>query len=353
MRPADLALHPSPWLKTLGPCGDVVFSTRIRLARNVEGYPFPARLKEPDPRREFEARLAGWLGEARPAEDLHYWNLDGLKPIERLLLMERHLISRELAQGDGDRGVCFSSAEQISIMTNEEDHLRIQVIRPGLAIDEALAMAIEIDRKLETRIPYAFDDQLGYLTACPTNVGTGLRISVMMHLPGLVLGEQMDKVFNAASRVGLAVRGSHGEGSKAVGDVVQISNQHTLGRTEEEIAEVVRAIVAKIVDYERGVRQHLLEESRARLEDKIWRSVGVLRTARLVGSEESQSLLSAVRLGISMKLYGDLRIGDLNELLVLTQPGHLQAIRGKEIRADDRDAVRATLLRERFKAESN
>jgi protein arginine kinase len=352
MNPSEFARRAAPWLKVFGPSGDVVLSSRVRLARNVEGHPFPARLPAPL-RRELEARLAAWISETRAVEDPHYWNLEQLPAVDRMVLLERHLISRELAQGSGERGVTVSGTEQTSVMTNEEDHIRIQVMRPGLDLEAALASAQEVDRRLESRVPYAFDEDFGFLTACPTNVGTGLRVSAMLHLPGLVLGEQIEKVFQSASRVGLTVRGFHGEGTKAAGDVLQISNQHTLGRTEEEILGAVRTMAEKIVEYERGVRTHLVEKSRTRVEDKVMRSLGLLRYARRVSSDESLNLLSAVRFGISTKLFGDLKLGDLNELLVLTQPGHLQALRGQEIRSEDRDVLRAQLLRERFKPEAN
>lgn len=352
MQPADLPFHAGEWLRTTGPDADVVLSTRVRLARNVEGYAFPHRIA-PDARRDLELRLHQWITEASLASEVRYWNIESLPALTRQMLRERHLISRELAEAEGDRGVSFVPTEVVSVMTNEEDHIRIQVVRPGYELDEAFAVAREVDRKIETRVPYAWHDRYGFLTACPTNVGTGLRISVMLHLPALVLMDQMEKVFQAAGKVGLTVRGFYGEGTKATGDVIQVSNQHTLGRSEEEILDTLRNMVPKIVEYERGVRQQLLAEKRIVVEDKVWRSMGTLRYARRLTSDETMALLSAIRLGINLKLVPGIRMGDVNELFVITQPGHLQALKGRELQPDDRDTVRASLLRERFKPESN
>jgi len=352
VEPADFALRAGQWLLSSGPNSDVVLSTRVRLARNVEGYAFPSRIS-PDTKTELENQLCEWIRRADVGVPIQYLNLSGIGTLSRQMLMERHLVSRELVQGEGDRGVAFAQTEFVSIMTNEEDHLRIQIIRPGQTLDGALQQAVEIDRKLEALIPYAYSEQYGYLTACPTNVGTGLRISVMMHLPALVFLDQMDKVFQAASKVGLAVRGFYGEGTKAVGDVIQISNQRTLGQSEAEILQTLANMVPKIVDYERGVRTHLVNDQRMVLEDKIWRAMGALRYARKMTSEETLNHLSAIRLGIDLKLLPGLAMSDVNELFVITQPAHLQAQKGRELSPDDRDVARANLLRDRFKPESN
>lgn len=352
MEPSDLAIRAGQWLRVPGPDSDVVLSTRIRLARNVEGYAFPGRIA-PDARRELETQLRVWIEGADLNDAVRYCNLLSVNDLTRQMLAERHLVSRELVNGEGDRGVSFAHSEFVSIMTNEEDHVRIQVIRSGQSLDEAMEQAVEVDRKLEGKIPYAWSNQYGYLTACPTNVGTGLRISVMMHLPALVLMEQMDKVYQAASKVGLTVRGFYGEGTKAIGDVIQISNQQTLGRSEVEILETLGNMVPKIVEYERGVRTHLVNEKRVTLEDRVWRSMGTLRYARKLTSEETLNLLSAVRLGINLKLLPNISVGEVNELFVITQPAHLQAQKGRRLGPDDRDVARATLLRERFKPESN
>jgi protein arginine kinase len=336
----------------MGPDADVAMSTRIRLARNVDGYAFPGFIAE-DKRKELEAKLKAWIGKARVAEAVEYQNVNALPSLQRTLLVEKHLISRELANGTGERGVTFGQDDLLSVMTNEEDHLRIQVLRTGLKLRDAFTSIREIDQKLEKIVPYAYSDQFGYLTACPTNCGTGMRISVMLHLPTLVLMNQIQKVFQAATKVGLTVRGFYGEGTNASGDFFQISNQHTLGKTEDEILGIVERIVTKIVEYERGVRKHLVESNRMVLEDKVWRSLGVLRYARKLTSEEAMELLSAVRLGVTMNLVPGLNIADVNELFVLTQPAHLQALKGRALEAPERDVARANLVRDRLKPELN
>jgi protein arginine kinase len=348
----DLATHAGLWLRSAGPDSDVVLSTRIRLARNVEGFSFPSRIK-PAVRADLETILRRWIEAAGVADGGCYWNLGTLDDIGRQLLMERHLVSRELVIAEGHRGVTFAPHERLSIMTNEEDHLRIQVIRPGQCLEESLTQAIEIDRALENHIPYAFSESYGYLTSCPTNVGTGLRISVMLHVPCLVLAKQIDRLLKSMARVGLTVRGFYGEGSKSEGDIIQISNQHSLGRSEAELLGTLENMISKVVEYERGVRTRLFHDDRTTMEDRAWRAMGTLRYARRMSSDEAFQHLSAVRLGINLQMFPGLAVGDVNELLVITQPAHLQTSKGRELRPLDRDQARASLLRERFKPDSN
>jgi protein arginine kinase len=233
-------------------------------------------------------------------------------------------------------------------MVNEEDHLRLQAIRSGFAVDAAYQDAIRLDRALETALPYAVSKAYGYLTACPTNVGTGMRASVMLHLPALVYAKQMEKVFQAASRTGLAVRGYYGEGTMASGDFYQISNQVTLGVSEEDTLENLRRMIPTIVQYEREVRRHLVTDRRVRLEDRVHRARALLRSARTIASEEAMELLSSVRLGVLLELLDRPPLAALNELFVLIQPAHLQKSAGREVDPDDRDVRRASLLRERL-----
>jgi protein arginine kinase len=335
------------WLAAGSPESDVVVSTRIRLARNVAGYPFVARLKG-----EQAAELAQVLRErilgSGFAEEAAYYSLREASQVCRDLFKERHLISRELAAANAkwERGVAFGRGETVGVMVNEEDHLRIQVLLPGLALDAAWERMERADRALGERIEYAFHADFGFLTACPTNVGTGLRVSVMVHLPGLGMAErEMKRVFNAAAKTNLAVRGLHGEGTRATGDFYQISNQITLGRSELEILEDLRRMVPHILKYERDVRTHLLRDQRSSIEDRIWRAIGLLRSARSITTDEAIGHLSAVRLGVHLGLLPDLDAGAVNRLLVLTQPGHLQARAGKELEAAERDVQRAALLR--------
>ncbi len=340
------------WTRGNGPEADVVLSTRVRLARNVADFHFPARLDD-ETRTRLQARMITAIDDAKLADDVRHEDLTQSNALHRQLLWERNLISREAMQSKGVRGVSWSPAKQFSIMTNEEDHLRIQALRAGLATAEALACALEVDTRLDARLEYSWSPQLGYLTACPTNVGTGLRISVMLHVPALVQTRQLDKVNKATAEVGLTVRGYHGEGSKALGDVIQISNQRTLGSSEAELLETVQTMLVKVVEYERLMREKLLAESKTSVEDHIWRSVGTLRHARKLAMEETLGLLSAVRLGINLKLLPTMGLDAMNELVVLSQPAHQQSLHGKAMDADDRDIARAAWLRDRFKPESN
>jgi len=234
-------------------------------------------------------------------------------------------------------------------MVNEEDHLRLQAIHSGLSLDAAWEDAYRIDRELERLVPFAVSPTYGYLTACPTNVGTGLRASVMLHLPALVYTKQMEKVFQACARTGLAVRGFYGEGTMAQGDFYQISNQVTLGVSEEDILKNLSRMLPTILEYEREIRRHLLKDkSRVRLEDKVHRALAVLRAARSIASEEAMELLSAVRLGVVTGILPGPKAAAVNELFVLIQPAHVQKLLHKEIEADERDQRRAALLRERL-----
>lgn len=340
------------WLRHLGPDSDVVMSTRIRLARNVENRPFPNRLKVAE-RRDLESELRDAVRDAEIADPVLYRDLETAPAVERRLLVERHIISRELAESAGHRGVSFGVRDFVSVMTNEEDHLRVQVLRAGFAVRPAFDAVTEVDRRLERRLTYAWHDRFGYLTSCPTNCGTGMRVSVMVHLPALVLMNQIEKVFQAVAKVGLVVRGFYGEGTQAMGDFFQISNQRALGMTEEQLLRVVERMIPKIVEYERGVRETLRRKNRTQLEDRVWRALAILRYARKLTSEEAMEQLSAVRLGAVAGLFPDVLLPDVNELFVLTQPAHLQALRGKEIAAPERDVLRASLVRDRLKPERN
>lgn len=334
------------WLDTVTADSDVIVSTRVRLARNVSGYPFVAKFQNGT-----AGKLHEYLREQILASDISsemlYFPLKAATTVCRQTFLERHLISRELANGKIDRGVAFDAAESVSIMVNEEDHLRIQVLRSGFDLDSSWQQMQRVDHLLEKKVQYSYNDDYGYLTACPTNVGTGLRVSVMFHLPALAMAEkELKRVFNAAMKTNLAVRGLHGEGTKAVGDFYQISNQITLGRAESQILEDVRQIVPQILDFERRVRGTLFDDRRGLLEDRIHRSYGILRSARSVSSDEAIAHLSAVRLGVCLKIIQNLDLPAVNRLLILTQPGHVQARVGRELNPEERDMERAKLLRE-------
>ncbi len=340
------------WLSPGGPDSDIVISTRIRLARNIRGHKMPWRLDKAE-RAETEAILKRGIVESESIADGAYWSVEDLSETERTLLVERHLISPELAAGKGRRGVVFSKDEHVSIMTIEEDHLRIQAIRRGLQPEETWKHTNQIDSALERRLPYAVHSRWGYLTACPTNVGTAMRVSIMAHLPMLVRTEQIKKVHTAAARVGLVVRGLYGEGTKASGDFYQISNQVTLGKSEEEIVREVRTMVLKIVEWERGLRKLLMQQDRTAIEDRIWRSYGILKFARKISSEETMQHLSSVRLGVNLGILQDISQRAINELFLYTQPAHLQILRSAPADLDERDAVRARFIREWLAADRN
>jgi protein arginine kinase len=331
------------WLSGSGPESDIVMSTRIRFARNVVEFPFLTRIDE---RRKTE--LERWLREriakARLGE-VDYQNLAEAGTIERQCLVERHLISRDHAAGRGDRGVAVGRGGMLSVMVNEEDHLRVQVLRSGFQPDAAFRQLLEVDQKLESTVDFAFSPEFGHLTACPTNCGTGMRVSVMLHLPALVMTKQIEKVFHAVGKISLAVRGFYGEGTQAMGDFYQISNQITLGRSEEEVLRAVSDHVPQIIKFERNWREKLLKENRAGLEDRVWRAFGMLERARLITSEETMDYLSAVRMGVNLGLIDRLPIGTVNELFILTQPAHLQKLQGGELETPERDERRADFIR--------
>jgi len=333
------------WLRGSGPDSDIVISSRVRLARNLSQYPFLTRANE-EQRAEVHESIRRALARVGLGENGHlYIDLDQTNELTNRFLLERHLISRELANGSGDRGVLFNRSEMLAVMVNEEDHLRIQAIRAGFQIREAFADIQWIDDQLDQDLKFAYSEEFGYLTACPTNVGTGMRASVMFHLPALVFTKQIDKVFASVTKINLAVRGFYGEGTQASGDFYQISNQVTLGVSEEDVLELLIRVVPKIVSYEREVREHLIAKDRLRLEDKIWRAYGVLQAARSISSEETMDLLSAVRLGVNLGLLGNVDISTVNELFILTQPAHLQRLEKRDLDPNERDATRAEFIR--------
>jgi protein arginine kinase len=337
------------WLRGTGPDSDIVVSSRIRLARNLAEFPFIRRCSEAQ-RRAIARLVRERVSEVDEWSGTEYVDIQGLGDIDRQLLVERQLISRELSKADGPRAVVVEPQETFSLMVNEEDHLRLQVMHSGFDLEPAWRQINQLDDLLEERLPFAFHEQLGYLTACPTNVGTGLRVSVMFHLPGLVLSREIDKVFRSLQKMHLAVRGLYGEGSQALGDFYQISNQLTLGKTEEQLIAQVAEIVPQLLEYERKARQTLLEHSHKDLHDRVSRALGILRTAKTISSEETLLLLSSVRLGINLKLITDIDIATVNRLFLQTQPAHLQKIRGRELDTAERNEERALFLQKHLPA---
>ena len=341
----ELTRTSGEWLRGTGPESDIVMCSRIRLARNLADFPFINRASRGE-RAEIEATVKAAIVAAAP--ELAYLDVKGLGSLDRQFLVERQLISRELAAIEGPRGVAIGPKENVSIMVNEEDHLRIQVMHSGLSLPDVWDRINRLDDRLEEHLTYAFNAQLGYLTACPTNVGTGIRVGVMLHLPALVQTKQIDKVFRALHKIHLAVRGLYGEGTQAFGDFYQISNQQTLGKSEPELIRNLSDVVPQIINYERTARQLLINERRQHLHDQVSRAYGVLKTAHTISSEETMHLLSSVRLGINLGLIDDLEIPTVNELFIHTQPAHLQKLQGRSLEVDDRNIARATYLRNRL-----
>lgn len=343
----ELARTSGEWLSADGPESDIVVSTRIRLARNIVGYPFMSRADD-DIKQQIVDTLKSTIDSM--SQGFQFVNVAKLDELDSQLLVERQLISRELAQSDGPRGVFIGSGEHCSIMLNEEDHIRMQVLKSGLALQDCWEQANQTDDTIEKRTSFAYDEQLGYLTACPTNVGTGIRVSVMLHLPGLRITREIQKVHQAAQKINLAVRGLYGEGSQAMGDFYQISNQITLGCSEGQLLDNLAEVVPNILGYERRVRDLLCRDNKSQLEDQISRAMGILTSARSISSEETMHLLSSVRLGVNLGLVSDVSIATVNELFIHTQPSHLQKLNGGPLKTSDRNEARAAHIREQLKS---
>lgn len=344
----EVARHTGEWLRGVGPMHEIVISTRIRLARNVRGFLFLSRASA-EMQRELADTVTAAVHRAAGLKDWVHVDVERLDELDRLLLVERHLISRQHADGTGARQVAFLPSEAAAIMINEEDHLRIQVMRSGLQIEEAWEQINSIDDALEEQLEFEFHPQYGYLTACPTNVGTGIRVSVMLHLPALRLTNELEKVGQAARDMKLAVRGLHGEGTEALGDFFQISNQITLGRSEAEIIDdFARVVIPKIVDYECAARDALLKTRLQALDDKVWRAIGLLKNARLISSNEAMQYLSHVRMGLHVGRLRSIDLQTLNELFLQVQPAHLQKLHGERLSGEQRSIERAAFIRARL-----
>ena len=337
--------HVGAWLQGNGPQSDIAICTRIRFARNVEGYRFSTCMNESEA-KELTGYLNKQLGRTDFVETLLIMDLPAIDELERKALMERHLISREHASAEKTRSVAVNDDESVSIMVNEEDHLRMQVFQSGLELAATYQRAERIDEALMQRVPLAFSEEFGFLTACPTNTGTGLRVSVMLHLPGHVWSEEIERATNAAQKVHLAVRGLYGEGSRALGDFYQVSNQVTLGRSEEQILADVGAAVERLIQSEREVRAALLlGDQRPRTLDRVFRALGTLERAHILSSDEALNCLSAVRFGVHQGVVDNVTQHQLNLALLLSQPAHLQRLHQGKLSAAERDLRRASLIR--------
>ncbi|MBX6394403.1 MAG: protein arginine kinase [Alicyclobacillaceae bacterium] len=340
----------SYWMRGDGPEDEIVISTRVRLARNLADLPFP--MLATDRHMEQVLEQVGAAIREPAVQSLGHFEMLPLKQVsdlDRHVLMEKHLISPDLVENARRSAVVLRDDETVSIMVGEEDHLRIQCLFPGLQLKPAWDLANRVDDALEAKLDWAYDEKRGYLTACPTNVGTGMRASVMMHLPALVMTDQIRRVLNAISQVGLAVRGIYGEGTEAVGNLFQVSNQITLGQSEEEIIHNLYGVTLQLIEHERRARQLLMNQGREELEDRVCRSFGILQHARRIDSKETMQRLSDVRLGIDMGIITGVSKSILKELMVLTRPALLQMYFGRELSPDERDVRRAALIRERLR----
>jgi protein arginine kinase len=325
----------------------IVLMTRIRLARNLSGHAFPGWAKTGQ-REETLAACRDAVTATPQMKRCFDLTVGDLSELERQILVERHLISRELSGSKAGAGVVISKDQAFSVMMNEEDHLRIQVLRSGFQLKKAWTAINDLDSALEEKLDFAFSPTLGYLTACPTNVGTGMRASAMMHLPALVISNQMEKVVRAVNQLGMVVRGLFGEGSDASGSIFQISNQTTLGEAEEEIIKRLQSVLQSIVEHEMNARAKLLEADAGKLCDKIGRAYGILQNSHLLSSGEAMNLLSLIRLGIDLGAFPDANRSVIDRLLIEAQPGHLQHARKEPLEAGQRDVVRAGVLRTEF-----
>jgi len=342
--------HAGEWLRGAGPHSDTVISSRVRLARNLSGFPFVNRCTQIQ-RREVMTKVKDQAVNGNLGEGVLWVDLPDSSPLDRQLLVERHLISHQMARGQQDmaRAVAIDPHEGYAVMVNEEDHLRIQVLRSGMQVSEAFEQVNQLDDTLEQHLDLAYSKRWGYLTACPTNLGTGIRVSVMPHLPALKLTGEIDKVRRAARDMHLAVRGLFGEGSEAHGDLYQVSNQTTLGRSESEIlADFEHTVVPQIIAYEQQARKALMNQQPDHLDDKIFRAWALLTHARVLGSEEVLELLSHLRLGVNIGRINSVDSQQINELMLLTQPAHLQRLSQREMPPSERRIVRAQMVRERL-----
>lgn len=339
--------HPADWMQGSGPHSEIVMTSRVRLARNLRGFSFPGYSQEHQ--RVELMNLARPVVEALPEmKDGYHEEYAAVSKIRKQVLVERHLVSREHAARAQGCAVVVDRKQNLSIMINEEDHFRIQGIRPGLNLRSAWQLVDKVDSEIEAALPYAFDEKLGYLTACPTNLGTGMRASVMLHLPALALTDQINPVIKAVGKIGLAVRGLYGEGTEALGNLFQISNQHTLGEKEGEIIAQIEKIIESVVSHETNARQKLIEENPTMLCDQVGRAFAILRHAYILTSKEALNLLSMLRLGADLDLIPDCDRSLLDMLLLEIQPAHLQLRAARELSPEERDVRRAEITRARL-----
>jgi len=339
---------PAETARRKGPHDRIVMSSRVRLARNVQDAAFPGWAKKPERLRVLEM-IQPAVAELPEMANALAVAMDNLSALDKQILVERHLISREHAARSAGSGVVLNRDETFCVMINEEDHLRMQSLRPGLQLREAWNAVDQLDSELEQKLQYAFHGNWGYLTACPTNIGTGVRVSAMLHLPGVVLAEQINPIIQSVNKLGLAVRGLYGEGTEALGNVFQVSNQMTLGETESAIVERLEKVLAQIIEHEENARATLLEKKSKLVYNHIGRAYGILANAHSISSKETMNLLSLMRLGVDLGVFPGVDRALVDELFILTQPAHLQNQHSEKLSAEERDLLRADMMRERLK----
>ncbi|HXT13544.1 MAG TPA: protein arginine kinase [Candidatus Angelobacter sp.] len=339
---------PASTARRKGPHDRIVMSSRVRLARNIKDAAFPGWAKKPERVRVLDT-IRPAVATLPEMKDSFAESMDNLSTLDKQILVERHLISREHAAKSSGSGLVLNREETLCVMINEEDHMRMQALRPGLQIRGAWNAINQVDSELEKKLDYAFNPDLGYLTACPTNIGTGIRVSAMLHLPGLVLAEQINPIIQSVNKLGLAVRGLYGEGTEALGNVFQVSNQMTLGESENGIVERLEKVLGQIIEHEENARATLLEKKAKMVFNHVGRAYGILANAHSISSKETMNLLSLMRLGVDLGVFPGVERALVDELFILTQPAHLQKQHSEKLSAEERDLLRADMVRERLK----
>jgi protein arginine kinase len=335
------------WVKTNGEANDVAISSRIRLARNIKGIPFPNCADEQQLSKVNDMVLQA-IKETPPFGPLAVIKIEELTPDDRTILVEKHLCSPKFIDHHHQRLLIVNQEQSVSLMVNEEDHLRIQSITPGFSLEDALSLVNQVDDYLEGTLEFCFDENYGYLTSCPTNVGTGIRASVMLHLPGITMVDQIKRVLTTLTHIGINIRGLYGEGTESFGDIYQISNQVTLGHSEEDLTSNLKSVCRQVIEQERAVRESLMKKNKIQVEDRLCRSYGILTQARVISAKEALKLLSDVKLGVELDIIPRIDKTCIKELMFLTRASTLQKIIGKEMSEEERDYYRAMVIRDKL-----
>jgi len=350
LKVANLLKTSSEWLRGDNGSNRIVICSRVRLARNLRQYPFPGWAKKAEREKIFSMIQTAVASLPEMGHSVVNDSMDHFTPLEKQVLVEQHLVSREHAAKNAGSGLVVNKPRTLSVMINEEDHIRLQTFKAGLQLKNVWKAADRVDSELDEKLDFAFSPQIGYLTACPTNVGTGMRASVMMHLPALVLSEQIGQIIKAVNRIGLAVRGLYGEGTEALGNLFQVSNQMTLGESELHIIEKLQKVIVQIIEHEENARKKLVQEKGRIVADQVGRAYGVMLNSYAISSKEALNLLSLIRLGVDLSMFPDTCRFEIDECFIRTQPAHLQMDFDRKLTTEERDAMRADLLREHLKS---